>query len=107
MNIDTALLLRGFFAGLVVVVGLALGVKSLFSTTDPKNKLSKSQVVNRYLLAALFLGGQFLGSAYLLLKGPSQKSLDQNLSMGLGLVSSIFLLSFLVLPFFNKNRKKH
>ena len=107
MEIDKDLFIRGFFAGVVVVLGLGLGVKILFSTTNPKSKLSQPQLVQRYLIAALLLGGQFILSAYLLMSGSSQKNRDQNFSMGLGLVASIFLLSFLAPPFFNNNRKKH
>ena len=103
MQLDVSLFLQGFFTGLVAVVGLGLGVRILFSTSDPEKNLSKGVLVQRYLLSGIILTGQFILAAYLLTRGKSRETLSENLSLGLGLIVSIFITALAAIPFFNKN----
>jgi hypothetical protein len=107
MEIVWEIFFRGFIAGLVAVLGLVLGVKILLSTSDPAKSFQKSELIVRYFVSALILGGQFILAAWLLIKGKPTGNLSDNISLGLGLIFSIFLTTLGAIPFFMKKRKKH
>jgi hypothetical protein len=107
MNLDYEIMLWGFLAGAVVVMGLGLSVKILFSTLDTSKTATKTSVYYKYAWASLAFVLQFLAAIFFLTGGPDKVTLSDNVSLGVGMLSGIFLGTLIFLPILKKIRKKH